>query len=442
MSIKIAIVATDFLADFIEDRMQKLKPEFEYKLFLYRGFRDIRELFLTIPEDFEGVMTSGIFPAMVIQRTFPEHNKILSYFNSDDAGICRLFLNLYKENRDLNLKRIYADFADLIGAGLESYLLVDPRRTLNNAIDESASQMSLEDLYKVEEEHFNKHLRLYRQGFTDLSVTRFSSIILKLRAAGVRTYFPYPSFSYLETLFSSLVRDISLRQLQGARPAAVNVSIEPPAMQGHNQIAMQQQFLLLQAALTKFFGSSTLDYVVQRNHFGYEVLTDKKRLEEYTERFTVCKLSEYLAANLNFTVFIGYGIGKDIYQARMNAANAVRESSIEKTGSFLMDENEELTGHLGNSSISVSTASRFGDSYRVTGLSPLSVNKVLAALRSMPYEEITAGELGKKLNLTSRSANRFLSAMERAGVLTICGEKRPTTKGRPERVYKLCENTK
>lgn len=159
----------------------------------------------------------------------------------------------------------------------------------------------------------------------------------------------------------------------------------------------------------------------------------------YTELYGM-QAERFSRKHLDFKVYVGYGIGKGIYQARLNAINAARESEV-SGGTYLVNDKEELVGPLGRSTqLTVPTAqSGFAFEISQVGLSPLTVSKVLAALHSMPEERITARELALKLSVTQRSANHFLSAMETAGILAVVTTRRLTTRGRPERVYGLVQ---
>ncbi len=440
MSIKIGIIATEFLSDFIKNQIKQMDFDFEYELFLYDNFRDIPRLFSQIPDDVEGVMTSGVFPSVVIKKTFPTTEKIISLFNSDDAGICRFFLNVYKYNPHLNLQRVYDDFISLIGCDLPTYLHQDPVLSLNNTIEDIVNNMSLEEIFKVEEQRFATHIEMFKQGRVDFTVTRFSSIVKKLQNEGVKVYFPYPSFIYIAKQFNGLLRDIQVKRMQNSQPTVINIILEKLHYIKHDELNEQRQFMLLQESLVHFCGNSTLDYMIHKTHFGYEIFTDRKHILEYTDKFHGCALSAHLQSTLDFPVLVGYGIGSDLYQARLNAANAVRESGIRQNGSFVIDVDNTLIGPLGAQSTNITTTIDFHDrgGKKASGLSPTTINKVITAIKSISDSKITAHELSLKLNVTPRTANRFLKAMLQNELIEVVGEKRATSKGRPERVFKLC----
>jgi len=70
-------------------------------------------------------------------------------------------------------------------------------------------------------------------------------------------------------------------------------------------------------------------------------------------------------------------------------------------------------------------------------LSTLTIQKLLSVIDTLKTNELSPQELASCLNVTVRTANRFLSSLLKHGEAVIIYEKQNSTKGRPERVYKL-----
>lgn len=439
MRTKIAIITTDYLKDFINDVFDELNLDIETCMFIYHSYRDIEQLYQTIPPEYEGVMTSGIFPAAVIKKCFPDTKRCIGYFNTDDASICRLFLERFISSNSMKLSRVYGDFVEIFGISLEDYLTKEQPDSYTNLITPKVLAMSVEDICLMEERQLDKHIQLHQQGIIDFSVTRFSSIVIPLKERGFEVYFPYPSREFIRAMAEKLIQDINMRHMEDNRPAVVNVALHSEYLD-EQTASFQLWYNSLEEALLDFHGSSFMDYIIQRTNTGFEVITNQKKIASYTENFTVCTLTPFLKKKLPFNVHVGYGVGKDIYQARMNAIHAEKEAHLHKSGSFLINENDELTGPLGEADAWKSSA-YFPASTEAaaihSGLSPQTVSRVFHAFQSMPEGLLTAGDLANKLSITKRSANRFLSALHKAAVIQIKTQKRPTSKGRPERVYEL-----
>lgn len=442
MRTKIAIITTIFLEDFVRNAFNKIGLPMDVKFFIYHSYRDIPTLYETIGPEYQGIITSGIFPAAIIMKCRKDTSKNISYFNTDDASICRLFLSRFIEDKKVDLSRVYGDFVEIFGISLKDYLTRDQSTSYTNLIDPKVLALSLEEIYALEEEELKRHIMLHESGAVDFSVSRFSSIIPQLKERGYPVYFPFPSQEFLKNTAEKLLQDLSIRRLKENRTAVIHVSVGTSDGKSNPDSSFQLKCITLEEALLSFHGNSMLDYVLQRIHTGFEILTTQKMLASYTEDFTVCTLTAFLHQRLSFPVTIGYGIGSDIYQARMNAMNAEREASLSGRGSYLINQNDELLGPLGEASATKASAfvpENFRRTSGESGLSPLTISRVYKAFHSMPDQQLTSTDVANKLSITKRSASRFLAALLNCGAIEIAAQKRATTKGRPERVYHIKE---
>lgn len=441
MSKKIAVITTEFLKDFLGKSFNEIDIDCEFKIYTYDTFEDIKKIYQNISVNIDGILTSGIFPEQVIKKNFPENKFPIVYFNTDDAAIYRLFFMLLYENRDLDINRIYADPLGAFNIDLKDYLQSNHKLNYSEVIEPIVKNMSLEELRNIEKEQFEKHLNLWNKGDIDISVTRFSSLMEPLRKAGIMVYFPFPSYEYLKSSCMQLCKEIDILKMKENQPGAINITIENS---GVLDMTMEKKYILLHEALLDFNGNSLMEYVIQRNAFGFEILTNRKSIEEKTLNYTSCTLKSFLKDRLDFKVYIGYGIGNDMYQGRMNAIDANREAVISQTGgSFLINNENELIGPLdseNNFIVQDNLTDKMKSLTKNIALSPMTVRRVITAFNSISGRELTARELAAKLSITQRSANRFLSAMEKGNMIKIVEERRITTKGRPERVYKLMDD--
>ena len=80
-------------------------------------------------------------------------------------------------------------------------------------IYQSTSSYSLEQLCEMEEKIKERHIRLWREGRIQYSVTRFSNIMPDLLHAGVKTYFVYPKYEILKEAITTLLQEVSLKAM-------------------------------------------------------------------------------------------------------------------------------------------------------------------------------------------------------------------------------------
>lgn len=443
MTTKLAIVMTPYLRSFVESTIKELGSEYNVSVYLYEHFSEIGEIYSSIPADVNGVLTSGMYPARAIKLAHPESGKVIKPFNTDDAGFYHLILQLLNHNRSLDFSRIHADFIDLLGIGLYDYLFNERKVTFSDVLAEKVDAMNEEELYAIEDEVYQKHITLYKEGKTDFSITRFSSLVPRLQRAGVPVYFAYPTHEYMANVIKEAARETRIMEMENNLPAVINVAIPPVGDDISSVFGMERKFAALHELLMDFNVSSSMECVLQRTVWGFEAFTNKKTLIEATDNFSLCPLGHMASKMLDFSINIGYGIGHSLSQARINAGNAKRKSEHCASGSsYLINEHSELIGPLGDKDALVVTKAASPHDFEAAkrvGLSPLTVQKIRAAVAKQHNGRITAQQLSAVLSITKRSANRFLKALHEAGVIKSVEENRSTTKGRPEKVFCFAE---
>lgn len=436
MPAEIAIVTTEFLRDFLVDSLGQMNLDVKYSIHPYTHFEDIAGIYGALPASVGGVLASGVFPARIMRQSHPESGRVIYPFNNDDAGLYKLFFELLNNNRQLDLKRIYADVLEIAGLDTGSYLLGTYQGPYPELLERNVAHLSLEELVATEQQVLQNHLRLWQEGRIDVSITRFSSIMETLQSAGLNAHFAFPGRDYLRTVCERTIQEVRLRKMHGNQSAAIVVTPVPG-----DEALREEQLAALKKALQRFNSVHQLNYIIQSKPSGLELLCSRNTIDFITEKMTTCNLQSFLATRLNFQVAVGYGLGENMYQARINAVDAGREALQHGGGaSYLINERDELVSPLqsgGTLVVPRKAPENVQKLAKRTGLSSFTVQKVFAAAATMPGYRITSQELADKLSVTKRSANRFLRALHEAGQATVVGQKKSTTMGRPERIYKL-----
>lgn len=220
---KIAVIATEFLEEFICKTLDELNLGFTYRIFTYHTFQDLKEIYKDITEEYDGILTSGSFPAHMIKLYYPREERPICFFNTDESAMYRLLLILLQRNRALDFDRVYADIIQMFGGDLKAF--AEGKENMPDISELSEEEFSLERMLHLEEEQYEKHLELWREGKTDLSITRFSSIVLRLREAGVNVYFPYPGRPYIREVCGNLLQKIEKKELEEHQPGIVIIKI-------------------------------------------------------------------------------------------------------------------------------------------------------------------------------------------------------------------------
>ena len=190
MNRKIAVIVTELLKDFTDSILKKFSDRFSYRIFTYHVFEDIPQIAQQITEEFDGILTSGSFPAHMLKLSCPTERRPVAFFNTDDAALFRLLLKLLEQNRQLDFHRVYADIVELFGVSLADF--IEGKASLPDITVLSDEDFSLERMRQVEKEQYEKHLSLWmegkRQRLFSLSQRKICSRHLSFPAAGDRAF--------------------------------------------------------------------------------------------------------------------------------------------------------------------------------------------------------------------------------------------------------------
>ena len=86
--------------------------------------------------------------------------------------------------------------------------------------------------------------------------------------------------------------------------------------------------------------------ILKDGHHNLESNMDFAEMEAITRGFTECPLYKIFVEKIDFSGSVGYGVGDNLYHARINAINASRygrNGGKNTGGSFFMDEKGNLT---------------------------------------------------------------------------------------------------
>jgi len=438
MSAKIAVIVSTFLEKYIHDVTKIITEPQEFEIYYYTDFKSLSAIYENLPGRIKGVVTSGSFPCRVLELAFPGTSRIIKPFNNDNASICKLFLELLNSNRKFEFKRAYADVLDIIDISpdeYEDFLLGPYERSSSDLQHEYISKMDIDTLLSSEKQFVDKHIKMWKEQRIDVSITRFSSIMKTLEQAGVNARFAYPDKFYVKDILTAAVQDVTISELKENLICSIFVSAKA------EESKIRESVKQLRNLLNSFGAYMNLSYHVQQKQAGFEIFTNKTVAKHITEDFTTCKLHSYLKANANFETCIGYGIGLSLYQARINAMDAHSEAcSLHFGASCLINEKDQLIAPLPAEKklVIVRTHSdTVKELSKLSGLSCLTIQKILSVMDVLSTNHITSEDLSYNLSITKRSANRFLNSLKAAGLADIVEQKQGTSKGRPEYIYKI-----
>ena len=130
----------------------------------------------------------------------------------------------------------------------------------------SNETFTLERMQKLEEEQYEKHLNLWKEGKTDLSITRFSSIVKRLKEQGVNVYFPYPGQQYVQNVCERLLSDIEKRELEERQPCVIVVRLLGQENSVSYLRELDSNYIRLESMMMEMFGNGITEFSLHRYH--------------------------------------------------------------------------------------------------------------------------------------------------------------------------------
>ena len=212
---KIAVILTRFLKDYVESYFNSLSLDCELSYYIYNDFAHAGELYLELEKSYDGFLVSGPVPRAAICRRVPVLTKPIVSFGSNALCYYETFFQVQFKEQDFYLERGYFDLLEWLPetVPLHQYLERGQFNQLIYKVYQNTSTYSLEQLCEMEKKIKLKHIRLWNEKKIQYSVTRFSNIIQDLLDAGVNTYFVYPKYEILQESVTLLLQEIHLKTI-------------------------------------------------------------------------------------------------------------------------------------------------------------------------------------------------------------------------------------
>lgn len=440
---RIAVLVTEYLKTYIQDAVAGLELPCETEIFIYYNYEHIADLYRLLEDRFDGFITTGIGPLQAIRQNVPDH-KPLGYFQCSESNYYKTFFEVIYKYQDWDLEFGYFDFCDYLCPDQEHTLISYLKNgTFKEWMDENNRLIAQRPINEIQETYRNKiqkHISLWKEGKIKYSLSRMSPIMPQLLEAGVNCYYISPSWDDIDRSFEQLTHEIALSKLQKHQPAAIDVVVLSGKGAGR-RIEEQDRYEALKRLIQAYGKKNLYSFILRDIRSGFRVSTDYETVKQITASFTACLLGDYIRQNSDQPVCIGYGLGDTLGQAEANAENAAKEARFNGgKNSYLINQNNDLIGlfeHGQELSIPGGTTPYVREIADRTGLSTLTVQKLIAALKVTGTEEVTTQELSRALQITVRSVNRIVSVLMRSGLAKTLYTKQTGTKGRPSKVYQF-----
>ena len=243
----------------------------------------------------------------------------------------------------------------------------------------------------------------------------------------------YPSRISLAEAVSKIESELAHQQLQDLLPSVILVARPQAESCSYSQEDLRSALLDLK---TKMQYGTVLEEI---NSFFY-IHTTAKAVSILTKNLTICGICDLIKRKYSiFPVSVGYGIGKNLVEARNHAELALRESFFRRA-SFYLDDRNVLIGPLDGANPFFADSklmNRCAELAQKACISSNTMRKIMFIVDFNQSAELTAPELAHFLGVTVRNANRILASLTENGVAEVIGTRLISSTGRPSKVYRL-----
>lgn len=434
MIIRLGVISPKKSIEHIEKIQKILEDKCEIIYLPYNELSDIKDIYLANHMFLDGIIFSGPLSYYILTNEVDTINTPCYYLDISQRDFYKLLFKILLENRDLDFSRVAIDFV----CEDNNFLALKDIFSKENFPYILYPEINY-DLYDVA---FEKHLSLWKEGKIDLSITRISNIIDKLNENNVKNIFVFPSKESIINTFENAIREIKLIRLKNNQVAVGNITnsnLDLSTQNINNESELKQ--MMLHKSLIEYGNKHNIPFTIQKNNLGFELLTSNADLIEITKDFSFCSLLNYLQETLSFKVSIGWGMGNNLQQARLNAQNANNEAKNNGGNcSFAITEEERIIGPLSQKSCLEYSNARNPRIEKISeklNMSSLNIQKIIAVMDKLNTNELSSEDIAFHLGIALRSANRILNKLQEKGAAEVSYKKQEKLRGRPKKVYKI-----
>ena len=439
--IRFAVLNTAPMHDYLAPILKQFQDECVFQEYIISSQKEASACVQEHRNQVDVFLVNGLVTAAQLRVEFPAEAHRITDFTMDLLSYHQALLKLLIQNRTLRLSRVFVDFLDPDEEhNLELLITQDTLCQAGQDYLNWITHLPLEELRQLRESLVKRIVSAWSQGKIDYVVTRFSTILPDLEQRNIPYQLVYPAPEYVSGVVRGAIDTAKLSILTHNLPAVILISFgtkDIPRAQEEEKLRR----LALQKAVMEYSKDHCYDFLVQESLRGVEVITNTRVIQQMTCSFALCPLKSELEKQLGFEICVGYGLSNELTQARINAGKAEREAALSvQRLSFLMNEQGELIGPLTEGTplvLKTLPDETLARQAKHAGISPLTLQKIQSVLDALGTDHLTAQQLAERMGITIRSANRFLTKLEAAGMAQVSQALYTKSRGRPERSYHI-----
>lgn len=437
MKLNIGLIVSEPLREITEQLLPELYPYCAARVMIAADTPQARQFYQDHINRFDAFIFSGRMFLLYATRGVLNTAKPCYCIDDFAADSKTIFLKLLLENREFDFSRVSIDVVSDDAAPMDLLELLPagqmPHRLGVRFSDYFSNAENLsENIETLNRLMLDGHIRLYREGKTDLAITRFGVIAPALKKAGVPCVYMLPTKEYIFNLVLQVVNSLGIKYAEDRMTSAILIRAG-----GSDREEIKRTVAACAKGLASLARTGGYDLAVFIHRDWLEAVTNLKDLSKMTRGFTCAEFVREIG--MCGDVIVGLGSGVSIFQARLNAASAANISGARGKRTYYVGHNNNVIGPLGSGAREyvrtpgdelLALAERFG-------LDHVRLQKVVSFARLKNTNTATTDEFAAFMDVTVRTANRILGKISEAGGARVYEENIGGGKGRPKKHYEL-----
>ena len=401
---------------------------------------DLKRIFLNIRDQYDGILTSGLFSDRYIACNNTKSKIAHRYFSASVENYYRQILLHMMKDPDLQLQDIRLDLMTREHS-LPFFIQNDLLQQMMDKEHDEVYRLNEAEILLYEQEMVSRQIQAAMTGEYKLFMTRSAYASEKFAKQKVPYQYVALTDKEIYTTLKMLRRDMEMKELRGSQVACIYIVPEHSSSIDLNQV---------RDGLTEFLAQQEVSMIQEVSGEHVKVITDSGAIDRITYGHTSCVLTHWLTSRLNISLYVGYGIGSTADEAEENAVRAVhytRAAAKSEKQVYLIDSddqivslNVDITENEPKQSKVISKPNLVLEQQvnRVAQCAHLSSKTVLSlmlALQKNHRKDASSDWLIRELSVSSRMANRILNNLEKSGFARVEGRQQLNKKGRPINIY-------
>lgn len=414
---QIAVIGPDEIVQRVQEE-GNFFSEIHFTPLPYTKEHEALEKAILISHQTDVILFTGPVPYRMVQEHKDKLKTILMCINYGGTGLYRVLFQMIKDG-----------FMQLTGENRFSIDFLNKEEVIGafGELDIDHSNMQILEFENpvTSDQIVDHHARLWQSGKVTCAITCLYSVYKKLTEMVIPAYCIVPTRHAIQDSLHLALAKVKEKTFENNQIAICLISFDAGI-----QTSKRDQRL------------ASISEILQTN---WQMVSEEKYLFYTTKGFIFSLTKGYTRLPYFMEhLCLGVGIGDTVIEATERARLAHDKSQFEDGNQlYIVENNNAVTRvHTEAEDKLLKYESRSYDELlrqiaAETGLSISTLSKIQYVAKVSSKRELSAAELARQLNITIRSARRFMQSLVNEGYAEVTGGEQPLDRGRPRNIYKL-----